>query len=93
MGLNTPELFWDDPAFAQGHPVAAIALMPSWFVPRSMDSLVLHAKMETENYTVTSFEANRRQIVPGCSGPGPIEVRFSGARDVGVVCEPDRLIP
>jgi len=93
MGLNTPELLWDDPAFARRHPVAAIALMPSWFVPRSMDSLVLYAKMETENYTVTSFEANRRQIVLGCSGPGPIEVRFSGARDVGVVCEPDRLNP
>jgi hypothetical protein len=93
MGLNTPELFWNEPAFARRHPVAAIALMPSWFVPWSMDGLVLYAAMETEDYTVTSFEANRRQIVLGCSGPDPTRVQLSGARDVAVVCEPGRLIP
>jgi hypothetical protein len=88
MGLNTPELYWDA-KWVDAHAVAAFALIPCWFRPRSSRGLSLVMQARTEGYTVTKLECMREQIVVTCAQPGRFE--FEGMRDFGLQCAPAGL--
>lgn len=89
MGLNTPELYWDAPAYAANHPVQVIALMPAWFPEiRGTNMRILH-EVQTVPYTVTSHVAMGRQLALGCGGDGshPTSlVELAGVRRLLLYC-------
>ncbi len=91
MGLNTPELYWDAPTYAESHPVQAIALMPAWFPKAQGANITMLREVRSDPYTVTSNAAMGWQVVVGCASNGtklPRRVTLTGMRTVPLLCIP-----
>ena len=81
IGLNTPEMLQVDDAYLREHPVAAVALIPTWFRARDAESLAVAFRAESPNYTVTSNPRMGTQVVlvPARAATGErVRARFSG---------------
>ena len=91
MGLNTPELYWDSPTYAEKHPVRAIVYMPAWFRPLfTQNTQILHRATSTP-YTVTSNAAMQTQAILGISSGSDSrqeKIKMTGARAVTLTCLP-----